>query len=328
MENISRRDFFKRTLVAGATSALILSTGKGQIAEAGVKNVGTMIDLTKCNGCAGQEVPNCVAACRTKNASKFPEPKQPIPDNWPTKKKEDWSGKKGMIDKLTPYNWTYVQRVKVDGQEVYVPRRCMHCDNPPCANLCPFGVQNKTEQGPVVIDQEHCLGGAKCRDVCPWNIPQRQAGVGIYMKLAPGLAGGGVMFKCDMCIDLVKKGQSPACVEACPQKAISFGEMEAIRKLAHQRAKEIGGFIYGEKENGGTSTLYVSPVPFAKIHEAIMEQKAKAPKPEQVGIPGMKPEVENFLETPNGMFWSYAVAPIAGVFTAGLAAYKTIKGEE
>jgi len=328
MEPISRRDFIKRTFAASATGALILSTGKDSVAEAGVNTFGSVIDLTKCDGCAGEEMPKCVSACRTKNATKFPEPKEPIPDNWPTKKKEDWSGKRDMIDKLTPYNWTYVQKAEVDGKEVYVPRRCMHCENPPCVNLCPFGAQEKTSEGAVVIDHDRCFGGAKCRDVCPWDIPQRQAGVGLYMKIAPGLVGGGVMYKCDMCVDLVKKGKNPACVDACPKNAVTFGEKEKMRELAYQKAKEIGGYIYGERENGGTSTFYVSPVPFEKIHQSIMKQKEKAPKPERIGIPGMKPEVENYLDTANGMLWGYAIAPVAGAVAAGVAAYKVMKGEE
>jgi len=332
MSELTRREFFKRSLASGTAGVLILS-GAAKRAEASTgSEVGTFIDLTKCNGCKGEAVPKCVAACRSKNADRFPDPVQPIPNNWPTGKKEDWSKKKDMTDKLTPYNWTYVQPVKVEHEgkewELFIQRRCMHCDNPPCASLCPFGVHNKTEKGPVVIDQNYCLGGAKCRDVCPWNIPQRQAGVGIYMKLAPGYLGGGVMYKCDLCQDLVEKGEKPACVEACPRKALYFGEKEVMRRMAQARAREIGGFVYGDKENGGTSTFYVSPVPYEKIDKAIKKVKAEVPKPEKTGIPGMAPKVENYLETPNGMALGYVVAPLAGAFIAGLTAYKTMKGEK
>ena len=51
--------------------------------------------------------------------------------------------------------------------QVFVPRRCMHCDNPPCANLCPFGAQYKTPEGPVLINKDLCLGGRKCRQSVP-----------------------------------------------------------------------------------------------------------------------------------------------------------------
>ncbi|ADG82483.1 4Fe-4S dicluster domain-containing protein [Thermincola potens] len=332
MNEISRRTFFKRTLASIAASTLVLASGN-KTAEAGdTVQYGTFIDLTRCDGCAGKDVPACVNACRQKNQHNFPQPQEPIQPYWPQTKFEDWSRKKHLTDKLTPYNWTYVQPVEVkhNGKtfKLNIPRRCMHCDNPPCANLCPFGVHNKTKEGAVVIDRDYCMGGAKCRDVCPWDIPQRQAGVGIYLKMAPKLAGGGVMYKCDLCIDLVKKGQEPSCVQACPQKALIFGEKEEMRKLAHRRAKEISGYIYGEKENGGTSTFYVSPVPFDKIHKSIMAKKKQAPKPERIGIPGMEPAVENYLDSANGTLAGYLIAPVAGAFAAGITAIKTMKGEE
>ncbi|HET6499017.1 MAG TPA: 4Fe-4S dicluster domain-containing protein, partial [Coriobacteriia bacterium] len=216
-------------------------------------------------------------------------------------------------------------KTEIDGQIVNVPRKCMHCDNPPCAHLCPFSVQEKTPTGAVVINEDGCMGGAKCRDVCPWHIPQRQAGVGLYMKLAPGLIGGGVMYKCDMCADLVADGGQPACVSACPAGAQRFGSKEEMKRLAEERAAEIGGHIFGATENGGTATFYVSPVPFERIDEAIARRAAELPEPMRTSVPAMAPGVENFLDTANGMALGYAIAPIAGVTAAVWAAAKVWK---
>jgi Fe-S-cluster-containing dehydrogenase component len=291
-----------------------------------------MIDLTKCDGCKTLDIPACVTACREENQKRFPEPVKEIVNYWPQKKKEDWSNKKGLTSRLTPYNWTFVQKAEVehDGmvQTIYVPRRCTHCDNPPCANLCPFSVLHKMPEGPVVIDHDLCFGGAKCRTVCPWEIPSRQAGVGLYLKIAPKFAGGGVMYKCDHCYNRVKSEREPACVEACPRNAIIFGEKEKMRTLARRRATEINGYIYGERENGGTATFYVSPVPFEKIHATLVKQKATQRNPKAPGFPGMPVDVENFTETANGIAWSMVVAPVAGVAAAAGAAYKTMKGGE
>ena len=114
-----------------------------------------------------------------------------IKDYWPQQFHEDWSEKRDITDRLTPYNWIFIQKVAVDvnGREetVHVPRRCMHCDSPACVKLCPFGTNKKTPEGPVYIDPVLCFGGAKCRTVCPWKVPQRQAGVGIYTYLDPRL---------------------------------------------------------------------------------------------------------------------------------------------
>lgn len=330
--DISRRTFLKRTAQAGAVSTVLLS-GLDKVQASGLQNAekGTIIDLTKCDGCKNEGTPLCVSACRLKNEANFPQPKkEDIQPYWPQKKYEDWSEKQDVTNRLTPYNWTFVDQVQVEhnGQieEVHVPRRCMHCDDPTCMNLCPFGAISKNKEGAVSIDEGYCMGGAKCRDACPWEIPQRQAGVGLYLKIAPELAGGGVMYKCDFCADLLAKGEEPACKTACPKDAISFGIKDDMRELAYKRAKEVNGYVYGDKENGGTATFYVSKVPFEKIDEAI--KKDKADKGDQKpGRPEMEVEVENKLYTMSGMMQSALFAPVAGAVVAGVAAYRTLKGE-
>lgn len=339
MAGVSRRDFIKRSVASGAAGGAILYGFKkpaiaGEVKTVLKEPVGSFIDLTKCDGCAGSQVPACVTACRVENESKYPNPvpTEEIHYYWPSKtKREDWQHKKDVTNRLTPYNWTFVQKVKVeDGgkeQEVAVPRRCMHCENPPCANLCPFGAQAKTTDGVTLINKDLCLGGAKCRDVCPWGIPTRQAGVGLYMKIAPKFLGAGVMYKCDLCYDRIQTGAKPACVEACPKGAMQFGTKSAMRKLAQQRAKEMDGYIYGDTENGGTGTFYVSAVPFEKIHSALKEQREKQP-PTVTGFPLMPVKVGNFLDTANGLMLSALVAPVAGAALAGFTAYKKMKGGE
>lgn len=331
--NISRRTFFKRTTAAGLLGALAAAGLNKPVQAAGLSKgkLGTLIDLTKCDGCKNYGTPLCVEACRKHNQERFPEPQKPLKKYWPQDKVEDWSNKRDLKSRLTPYNWTFVDHATVEHngvvQEVYVPRRCMHCDNPTCAKLCPFSAIAKDSNGAVSIDDEICFGGAKCRDVCPWGIPQRQAGVGIYLDIAPDLAGGGVMYKCDMCVDLLAEGKKPACVSACPKDAISIGPREDVRNLAYSRAKDINGYVYGDKENGGTSTLYVSAVPFEMIDAAIIADKASK-KDTAPGRPGMPVNIENYLSTGKGMFMSTVMAPFAGAAVAGLTAYRTIKGDK
>jgi formate dehydrogenase iron-sulfur subunit len=326
---ITRRTFLKRAAISGIAAAALVTGTKKAVAEiAASAQYATVIDLTKCDGCSSSPTgtPLCILACRQKNQDNYPEPEKPIMDYWPQKKHEDWSDRRDVTNRLTPYNWIYVQHLEVEHQgqmlKVHVPRRCMHCDNPPCSALCPFGVNDKTPEGPVVINTNGCFGGAKCRDVCPWQIPQRQAGVGLYKEVAPKFAGGGVMYKCDMCYDLIKQGQEPACVTACPRQAITFGPREEMRKYARSWAQENQGYIYGDSENGGTSTFYISKVPFEAISRAIKEQDLD-------GKPGRVPMdvgVENPLDKPAGMMEGFLLAPIAGIMGAGLAVYQTMKG--
>ncbi|HQA50946.1 MAG TPA: 4Fe-4S dicluster domain-containing protein [Syntrophomonadaceae bacterium] len=326
---ITRRTFLKRAALSGVTAAVMLSGTQEAVAQISPnQQYATIIDLTKCDGCIHQDTPACVLACRSKNRSNFPQPEKPIENYWPQPFHEDWSDKQEVTNRLTPYNWTYVQHLEVEHQgvkaTVHVPRRCMHCDNPPCSGLCPFGVNNKTPEGAVVIDTDICFGGAKCRDVCPWKIPQRQAGVGLYKKVAPKFAGGGVMYKCDMCIDLIKQGQEPACVTACPNQAITFGPKEKLRNYARQWVEDNQGYIYGDIENGGTSTFYLSKIPFEAINQAIKEQEADG-KP---GRPTMEVEANNALDEPENLAKAFVIAPVAGILAAGLSVYKTMQGEE
>ncbi len=335
---LDRRTFLKRSAQATVTAGVVAATSNSVFAEGEEDKVNgyvaSIIDLTKCDGCANYDTPLCVTACKTKNEHRFPQPQGPLKDYWPQKRHEDYSQEQDRTDRLTPYNWTFVDQVEVshDGvtEMVSVPRRCMHCIDAPCQKLCPFGVIEKSEQGAVKIDEFFCMGGAKCRDVCPWDIPQRQAGVGVYMHLAPDLAGGGVMYKCDMCSDLLAKGEKPACETSCPTGAIEFGPVDQMRKLAEEKAEEIGGYVYGNEENGGTLTFYVSKVPFDKINDAIVKSKAEnhdgTPRPD--GRPTMEPKVENMLDSAHGLVLATLVAPIAGAATAGIAAYKTLKGKK
>ncbi len=315
----------RRTFLGGIASAGMAFALPARRAEAAINDDSytTLIDLTKCDGCKNNlskdGMPQCVAGCRTENAARFPEPdKAMLKPYWPQEKFEDWSSpkKRKIISRLTPYNWIFVQKLKVnvDGkeEEVNVPRRCMHCDNPPCVKLCPFGALHKTSEGPTYIDDSICFGGAKCRTVCPWDVPQRQAGVGLYTHLDPMPVGGGVMYKCDLCRGRLKKGQKPACIDACPNNAMMLGFRKEIFIQAEKLRKQYKGYIYGKDENSGTSTIYVSKIPFEKIDAAIIK-KSKARK--QKKAMRMKKE-GNMLEKYNGLSIASLLAPLAGAFTA------------
>lgn len=331
-EKINRRTFLRRSTAAGLLSFLAVSgLSENAYGLSDEQEIGTVIDITKCDGCRNLEIPRCVSACRQKNKGRFPEPITDIQPYWPQKKYEDWSDKREVTNRLTPYNWNYVEHLQVDykgkREDIYLMRRCMHCDHPTCQKLCPFSAIKKDVTGSVSINEELCLGGAKCRDVCPWGIPQRQAGVGLYLKLAPTFAGGGVMYKCDNCRDLLAKDEKPACERACPKGAILTGPKKQMKEYAQRRAEEIGGYIYGDVQNGGTSTFYISKIPFEAISEAIATDKM-AQKDTGPGRPLMPERVDNYLESEKGIAGAALTAPIAGAALAAFTAYKTMKGEK
>jgi formate dehydrogenase iron-sulfur subunit len=316
-QNITRRSFLKGGLAAGILAAAPDVAG----ASGGSKEeLATLLDISKCVGCGA-----CVEACREVNGRKYPEPKKPFPKMYPDRvKAEDWSEKRNVSDRLTPYNRLYIQSATVNYQgkdyNLTLPRRCMHCTNPPCVKLCPWGAAKQLPNGIARLDPDLCLGGAKCKEVCPWSIPQRQTGIGLYLDILPSLAGNGVMYKCDRCYDRVAQGKLPACVEVCPEKVQEIGPREEIIQKAHVLAEKTKGFIYGEKENGGTNTIYVSPVPFEVLNKMVEKGSGK---------PHLK-AVSDSMADGNNLALAMVVAPLAGV-AAGIGNfYRKIKtnGEE
>ena len=316
-KEISRRSFLKGGLAAACTLAAT-SIPEAASAAKNKQQLVTLLDIRKCIGCEA-----CVEACSEVNADKYPEPKKPFPKMYPDRVPVmDWSDKRDVTDRLTPYNWIYIQSatVEVDGEEaeITIPRRCMHCINPPCVKLCPWGAARQLSNGTSRIDSDICMGGSKCKSVCPWHIPERQTGVGLYLDILPSLAGNGVMYKCDRCYNGIAEGELPACIEVCPEDVQTIGPRDEIIKQAHALAKEINGYIYGEKENGGTNTIYVSPVPFEKLNKAIEKGKGK---------PHFKP-VKDTMSDANNLAAAMVLAPVAGVAAAVGKFYKMTKTDE
>jgi Fe-S-cluster-containing dehydrogenase component len=304
-EKLSRRSFIKFG-AAAACSVAAASVPTPGFASGREEHIATLLDVSKCIGCG-----ECVDACSEVNGSKYPNPKKPFPKMYPSRVKvEDWSDKQDVSDRLTPYNWLFIQYadVKVNGEdrEISIPRRCMHCVNPPCVKLCPWGAAEQFKNGISRLNPDLCLGGSKCKKVCPWDVPQRQTGTGLYLDILPSLAGNGVMYKCDRCYDRVKNGEEPACIEVCPEGVQTIGPRSEIIEKAYKLAKETGGYVYGDKENGGTNTIYVSPVPFDELNKAIKTGK---------GMPDLKPE-PNRMASAENLTKAMFLAPLAGVAAA------------
>jgi formate dehydrogenase iron-sulfur subunit len=133
----------------------------------------------------------------------------------------------------------------------------MHCEEPACASACLVGAIKKTEAGLVVYDKSKCVGCRYCMMACPHSVPRYE-----WSKLAP------YMKKCDMCSERVMAGKPTACAEACPVQATIFGNRDEILHEARKRVIEDPKYvphIYGEREYGGASMLYISDVEFDKL---------------------------------------------------------------
>lgn len=94
---------------------------------------------------------------------------------------------------------------------------CHHCFDPACTRNCSTDAIYKRDDGIVVIDQARCTKCNKCAADCPYDAI-RASGSGAQVS------------KCDFCVDEVSKGRAPACVSACPNRALDYGEHEALVK--------------------------------------------------------------------------------------------------
>lgn len=65
------------------------------------------------------------------------------------------------------------------------------------------------------------------------------------------------------------KGEVPACISACPEEVQAIGPRREVVEMARTLAEQRNGYLYGLEENGGTQTIYLSPVPFDVLNRAV-----------------------------------------------------------
>ena len=189
-----------------------------------------LYDATLCIGCK-----QCEAACAERN--KLPYDDATAGEGWQSEHKFTVVLAKG---------------------EKFMRRLCMNCEDPACASVCPVGALRKTAAGPVIYEEDRCMGCRYCMVACPFGVPKYE-----WNKLLPRVK------KCTMCADRVQAGQPTACAEICPTGATKFGEREQLIAEAQQRIREnpqnYVNHIYGLTEVGGTSVLLLSSVPFEEF---------------------------------------------------------------
>ncbi len=178
---------------------------------------GLVIDIGACIGCR-----RCAYACKLEN--NISEKIYPL---WIEVFESDADT---PLNDFSRGNWTTKYTESPRPGKRYMPVQCMHCDNPPCAKVCPVGARYKSEDGIVDTRYERCIGCRYCVVACPYNAnrfnwyePEFHPG----RKLNPEVPVRpvGVVEKCTFCSHRVRKGLYPRCVEVCPVKARRFGDL-------------------------------------------------------------------------------------------------------
>lgn len=211
-----------------------------------IENVlfGYGLDLSKCIGCR-----RCVYACvKENNQSRNPE------IHWiRVLQMEKFKG----VDLLHANPYYNPEKVPEEGH-FYMPVQCQQCRNAPCTKVCPVKATWQEDDGIVVVDYNWCIGCRNCMAACPygarkfnWADPDFPVDeintVTEYLGNRPRMKG--VVEKCTFCIQRVRKGKYPACVEICPVGARKFGnlldETSEIRRIMTNKRV----FIFKEELN-------------------------------------------------------------------------------
>lgn len=254
---LKRRSFFK--LMFGGAAAAVVSARPAQAwtSKAPEQALGCLVDISRCIGCR-----KCEQACSEAN-------KRPSSESFSDLRVYD-EKRRPDATRLTVVNRYHSGRLDDAGQLLadFVKVQCMHCQDPACASACITGALSKRADGAVVYDVDKCIGCRYCMVACPYEIPAYE----YHNPVTPQVV------KCTFCAPLLSDGQQPpACAAICPTEAITFGRRRSLLQLAKKRIHSNPGryisHIYGEKEVGGSSWLYLSSVPFAKLGFLTLPQR-------------------------------------------------------
>jgi phenylacetyl-CoA:acceptor oxidoreductase 27-kDa subunit len=164
-----------------------------------------------------------------------------------------------------------------DVQRAFVPMGCQHCDEPPCAEVCPTTATRKRADGVVTIDYDLCIGCAYCTVACPYqarflspkdafaygNIPTDNE------ELREDEAKRAVATKCTFCVERLDAGlekglkpgvdpeATPACVNACIAEALVFGDIEDPASNVSQLLARTEHFRINEELGTGPGFYYL-----------------------------------------------------------------------
>ena len=207
-----------------------------------------IIDLNKCVGCNA-----CAAACVMENQYKEGKPPEPgiiasllsrivglpiyrdTPLKEAIRRVEEGESPEEVLGELFMTRTVVIREEVGEYPNVSVNlwhRICHHCEDAPCAHVCPTGATYVTRDGVVMVEKSKCILCGACIAACPYAARS----VDVYNRAVD---------KCTLCYHRVRKGLLPACVETCPTGARTFGDLEdpAFRAKT-AKAEERNGRVF------------------------------------------------------------------------------------
>ncbi len=179
------------------------------------------LELSRCIGCR-----RCVYGCVKENNNSRVSPQL----HWIRVLRL----KRGNLTNLEESEHYYNPSLVPEPGYVYLPVQCQQCENPPCVKVCPVHATWKEPDGIVVVDYNWCIGCRYCIAACPYkgrvfnwaepSISKEEVNPSVhYLGTRPRLKS--TADKCTFCIQRVRNGRYPACVEACPTGTRKFGNL-------------------------------------------------------------------------------------------------------
>ncbi len=132
---------------------------------------------------------------------------------------------------------------------------CNHCEKPACMTACGAGAITKRSDGIVVVDRSKCQELHSCLTACPFGAPGVADDTQEPVKGNEKWDYSHPMQKCNMCVELLDKGEKTVCERSCVGHAIEVGDYDELLRRhpgAVQVSKDL--FPYAYKNNNDTTT--------------------------------------------------------------------------
>ncbi len=159
---------------------------------------------------------------------------------------------------------TTMMYTKLRKDKWYMPVQCNHCDDAPCVQVCPTGASYKDSDGIVMINYDKCIGCRYCMVACPYQarrfnwfhpeVPYKDRNPLVPMREE------GVVEKCTFCVHRTRtgKGKTTRCVEACPNKARTFGNLNDPDSEVSRLIKSERWWRLKDELNTGCNIYYLT----------------------------------------------------------------------